>query len=374
MSENLENLEKRVENEIDQFIAQVWPEVINEIRTAQEKIYLAATYFLDTLKEVKQIKKDAEDKYKSYLYLHKREEELNVEELAEYKNLLETKNTYSGDALRDKSSKLFQALEKTYLSAFAFQKIVNEAIGQKIQMVFVKNGQQMGIYMFELGTSYLRYDYTKDGNLVAKYRAIQNNNITLSNSKKYNFSLSGLNQTYQEALERFKIARSKNHYVVLWKIRHVWDGIHVHDAGTISEAYGTFILRNSHEPPFNKSLEQNLSDFFLNSHVDSVSGIFRGDYSEEIENNDSSYKNIEYAIKFAGSSTLGLAQLENLANEIEVKKGLYSIEDLQKKKEELNKTGTKNKIVKATVKELYDKNYEELKKIIKKRVDNTIHI
>jgi hypothetical protein len=95
--------------------------------------------------------------------------------------------------------------------------------------------------------------------------------------------------------------------------------------GDINEAYVSFAMLNNEIPTFQEEMEENVEDYMTDTTsgvgvVDNVSGLLQGDVS---------VNGIEYAVKSAGASTLGLKQVIELATTIKNKSGRYTEEELR---------------------------------------------
>lgn len=239
--------------------------------------------------------------------------------------------------------------KRLYKISFDFQEILNEFLGQEIKMIFVHVDKNNTPSLYEM-TSHevLKYDYSSRNSLIARYnmsvaetsQAIKKLQI----DTKIKFSLPGLNATYKEVLERYEHSRQKGRRSVFFYDINKWKYMNISSKGDINEAYAGFILLNNVPPYFNGNLENNIKDFLQSgvAKVDNISGLLQGDISQG---------NIEYGIKSAEASTLGLAQIKKMAewivNDVE-----FDIEKLRKKKKEFASRGKeRNKI------------YEDLDKI-----------
>lgn len=274
--------------------------------------------FRDTLKRQKELRKTVKDYESAEEYLQ------NKEQIAEFLHVS-------------------QIPEKLYSESFKFQNILNEVLGQKIVMTFVYAGKN-GPELYEmLSEKVLKFDYSKNNQLTARYNIAQNQlkdlarNMELDNDLK--FSLPGLKSTYQEVMHRYEIARDRKTYMVMWDKGDYWEKLKVSSAGDINEAYAKFILENQADPSFTLGMEENIEDYMLQgvALVDNISGLLQGDVT---------IGNIEYGVKSAGASVLGLTQITKLAQKI-LKDATFDVNKLREEKERLRKRG-KQRNTKAT--------------------------
>lgn len=180
-------------------------------------------------------------------------------------------------------------------------------------MVFVVEGSEGDPELYEMTSEeILKFDYSSRNQLTARYnvttddlgKSLKKIELTESN---LNFSLFGLKATYAEVLERYRISRSQSSRLLMWKPGGLWKKMTISAEGDINEAYAAFVFLNKTSPSFaNNSMEYNIDDFATGvAAVDNMSGLLRGDVTVD---------NIEYGIKSAGASTLGLKQMKTLAN------------------------------------------------------------
>lgn len=209
---------------------------------------------------------------------------------------------------------LIQDIPKTlYAASFKFQNALNNFLGQQVKMVFVVEGST-GPELYEITSEdILKFDYSSSNQLTARYRVTMED---LGQSLKkleitegdLHFSLTGLKSAYAEVLIRYRISRSEGQRRLFWQPGGVWKEMNISAEGDINEAYAAFVLLNKVSPKFNRDLEWNIDDFAQGiAEVDNMSGLLKGDVS---------VGNIEYGIKSAGASTLGLKQMEKLAEQI----------------------------------------------------------
>lgn len=233
--------------------------------------------------------------------------------------------------------------KRLYEESFKFQNILNEFLGQKIQMVFVYEGVN-GPELYNINTmDILKFDYSRSNQLTARYKINQTQlNTSLQKLKMdtvMNFDLEGLKGTYTEALYRYRVSRSINKRIILWKYpANKWNSMRVSAEGDINEAYAAFVILNRFQPPFNKDMEENLNDFLIEgvAEVDNISGLLQGDVTAN---------NIEYGIKSLGASALSLKQIIQIANQI-LAEDFDQQKLLQIKQEFQSKGRTRNKVIK----------------------------
>lgn len=232
--------------------------------------------------------------------------------------------------------------KRLYETAFAFQQLLNSVLGQTVKMVYVFQGKE-GPELYEvLNEDILSFDTSSRHQLVARYNANSKNfqsalkKLELT-EKTTNYDPKGLINTYNETVRRYNISRAHNNHVVLCKPNGVWYVTKVSSLGDINEAYAAVVILNQPTPTFKSDLEQNIYDFLMGfvSQVDNISGLLQGDVSKD---------GIEYGIKSAGASTLGLAQMKKLAQEILATPGFDKNKLLEVKQRFAAKGKLRNKI------------------------------
>ena len=287
---------------------------LNTVNSLNEQI----TVFQNTLKRQSQIRKS---------------NRANYNEIDEY---IENKQQISLFLNSDVPKRLYE-------ESFKFQNTLNEFLGQKVQMVFVYEGSE-GPELYEINSEdVLKFDYSRSNQLTARYRINQTQlNTSLQKLKTdtiMNFDLEGLKGTYTEALYRYRVSRSINKRIILWKYpSNKWNSMRVSAEGDINEAYAAFVILNRTKPPFDKDIEENLNDFLVEgvAEVDNISGLLQGDVSAN---------NIEYGIKSLGASTLSLKQIIKIANQV-LADDFDQQKLLQIKQEFQAKGRTRNKAIK----------------------------
>ena len=239
-----------------------------------------------------------------------------------------------------------------YKASFDFQELLNEFLGQKISMIFVHNGEG-GPELYEMQSEeILKYDYSKTNSLTARYRAnvseFSSTMKKLQIDSQLKFNLEGLKGTYQEILYRYECARQMGKRSILWRENDKWEGLTVSAMGDINEAYAAFVLLNKVPPYFDGDIESNIRDFMLSgvAQVDNISGLLQGDVT---------VNNIEYGIKSADASALGLTQIKKIAQQIVSDPG-FDKQKLQATKEKFRAKGrTRNKSI-----QMVDNTYQSL--------------
>lgn len=206
--------------------------------------------------------------------------------------------------------------KRYYAAANKFQNIINEVIGQKVVTIYVyENNGVADLYEIK-NNEVLKFDVTSRGyNFVGRYNPnlndLQNAMSKLSfDDEPFQFNLEGLKNTYRETLFRYRTSRKHNNRIVLWQNpQTVWHHAFISGEGDINEAYATVILQNNRTPSFNNlNIELNIEEFItVILNITNESGMLSGDVT---------IGNIEYAIKSANASTLGISQLKKLAKEI----------------------------------------------------------
>lgn len=287
--------------------------------------------------EYKIIVDDLNGRLKLFTQILKRQSQIrrqvgktNAQEVDEYiKNKEKVKDFLIGDIP-----------QKLYHASFDFQNKLNDFLGQQVKMIFVVEDAS-GPELYEMTSEeILKFDYSSTNQLVARYR-VTNEDLGKSLKKleiteaNLNFSLTGLKTTYSEVLVRYRISRSQNLRLLMWKPGNSWKKMTVSAEGDINEAYAAFVFLNKVSPSFKKTLEYNIGDFAEGvAAVDNMSGLLKGDVS---------VGNIEYGIKSAGASVLGLKQMEKLANQILAED--FNQDSLQKIQQKMmSKAKTRNHI------------------------------
>lgn len=287
--------------------------------------------------DYKQVVDELDDKLRLFTHTLKRQSQIrkqvgktNVQMVDEY---IKNKAKVQEFLISDIPKKLYHA-------SFEFQNKLNEFLGQQVKMIFVVEGAD-GPELYEMTSEeILRFDYSSSNKLSARYKvtnedlgkSLKKLEITESN---LNFSLTGLKTTYSEVLQRYRISRSQNLRFLMWKPGNSWKKMVISAEGDINEAYAAFVFLNKASPSFKRSMEYNVGDFAQGiAAVDNMSGLLKGDVS---------VGNIEYGIKSAGASALGLKQMEMLATQILQED--FSQESLQKIQQKMiNRARTRNHI------------------------------
>lgn len=256
-----------------------------------------------------------------------------------------------------------------YKAVFAFQKILNKVLGQEIQMIFVipqaKKGSAPLMYTIT-NEDLLSYELASSGELTARYNLSKRKanqmyeQFQATEERKYDEK--GLVEAYQESVWRYNKARTKSkenkRYVILCKPTGDWIVFKISALGYLNEGYAAAVILNRASPSFKGvNIEKKVYDF-LNSYVmntDTISGLLQGDVSKN---------GVEYGIKSAGASALGLNQLEKIADEI-IKRPKVGKATLQSLKKKAQTEGTKNvnsleTMLQNTVEEIYGDLIEEL--------------
>lgn len=230
-----------------------------------------------------------------------------------------------------------------------FQAQLNELLGQSIKTVYVRVSGRQGQRMVNLYELPLR-DVTKPSissnntivgrySLSLAYLQSQATNLSqqLASDDPVYYQL--LSDTYLEALARYEKIRTHQYSGFYWRERKGKSGfISVTNKGDIAEAFANAALGKK-KILMNTNIEGNLKRFAkLVVKVDNTSGLLYGD----IESQD---PNIQYAIKTAGASTMGVTQAIQLAQEILSGQIIDKI-GLQKKQQQyLNQGVARNEIV-----------------------------
>lgn len=311
------------------------------IQEMSENVLLEHKGDLDFLKQAamdyKRIVDDLDGRLKLFSQTLKRQSQIrrqvgktNVQQVDEY---IKNKEKVHEFLISDIPKKLYHA-------SFEFQNKLNEFLGQQVKMIFVVEGAS-GPELYEMTSEeILRFDYSSSNQLSARYK-VTSDDLGKSlkhleiNESNLNFSLTGLKTTYSEVLARYRISRSKNLRLLMWKPGNSWKKMTISAEGDINEAYAAFVFLNKVSPSFKRTMEYNIGDFAQGvAAVDNMSGLLKGDVS---------VGNIEYGIKSADASALGLKQMENLANQILMED--FGPDSLQKVQQKLaSRAKTRNHI------------------------------
>lgn len=221
-----------------------------------------------------------------------------------------------------------------YGAVIKFQILLNAALGQTIQTVYVfeNSSGEPALYTIDNPLEVLKYGYTSKGKLSARFN-VRVGDLD-SALKKLQVSekpedLSGINTTYRYFKERYKTYEGKTRRVMWRNITPppTWNKLRISSAGDIAEAYANVVLNH-------KAYLFNNSDYRINMDyfayfimlVDSTSGLLEGDVS---------INNIEYAIKSGNAAMMGIKQVENLAKKILQ----YDTVDLEQIKKDMHAKG-----------------------------------
>lgn len=228
------------------------------------------------------------------------------------------------------------AIEELYAATFEFQQVLNYVLDQKSVMVYVtvKDGKPQIIQFNEM--DFISFGASSSNQLTGRFNMTKRRLTELQDKVRVIDPaelegvdldrLAGLQDTYNEVLRRFQLARQIDSDMVLWNIGNEWYGMRVSGGeGDINEAYVSFAMLNNEIPTFQEEMEENVEDYMTDTTsgvgvVDNVSGLLQGDVS---------VNGIEYAVKSAGASTLGLKQVIELATIIKNKSGRYTEEELR---------------------------------------------
>ena len=250
---------------------------------------------------------------------------------------------------------------KIYEALFKFQDVLNAALGQKVQMVYVatsrskKNIKPPVVY--EVSEEQVLRNLTGDstrGTLVGRINlskkllkqeenrvlnALNDNSDRLANG----VNLANLDSAYSEVIWRYRHSRGK---FILYKNETPppkWLKLSISGEGDINEAYANVVLSRQVKSEFlftESSLEHNVGTFAKVIHlVDNISRMLQGDIT---------VGNIEYAVKSPRAGTPGVQQFIDIAEEI-INNADFSVENLQKLKKELQSKGSLRNIIEAAL-------------------------
>lgn len=233
---------------------------------------------------------------------------------------------------QQKDQTVREAIINIYKASLAFQDLLNGVIGQEMVITYLAStSKKVGVYNIPLKEAFkqgiLNIDITsKTYEISMRFRGGYNKLERLANDVDSVVSkmeagipaesVDALNTTYHEVARRFKSYKGQNKNgkevgIVLWHPNSgKWFKMFPSSLGDINEAYAAYYLRGVNYPSMTGMLENDIDTFMhLVAEVDSAAGLMLGDISAE-------EKDIEYAVKSAGASTLSLTQIENLAREI----------------------------------------------------------
>lgn len=281
-----------------------------------------------------------------------------------------------------------EEIKRLYAATFNFQRILNKILDQNSVMVYVQanKGRKPRLIQIE-EMDVARFGQTSDNQLRASFTLSQKqlkdlgDKVKVLDTESLGFDeesiarLERLQITYQEVVERLNIAISNSSDMVLWYLKNTWYGMRVPGRlGDINEAYASFMLLNNKTPTFDNGTEQNVEDYMMDpvsgvGQVDNASGLLQGDVSKD---------GIEYAIKSAGASALGLLQIEKLARKIVNQAGQYKLEDLKEQQEAYRLLGVTRDVIvneaietrKDAAKEIANAAPANMRKAIEDRINN----
>lgn len=236
--------------------------------------------------------------------------------------------------------------DKIYQASFAFQKQINLFIGQEMRMIFVVQGAG-GPELYEMKFEDIIPGYSSRGKLSAKYSGDLSTMIHINLDSLDQGFVNRVKSTYAEIQFRWGVAKKIPTNRIMWQIpMHNWYARKVASFGDINEAYAAIIIKNSPPPNFDGDMESNVRDFMeYVGQVDNESGLLAGDVSHQVDDETS----LEFGIKSAGASALGLKQIYDLADKISGL-SLDEIEGAIRNQKEINhaKKRTRNKLEKAS--------------------------
>lgn len=247
--------------------------------------------------------------------------------------------------------------QKIIGAAFELQEAANITLNQEVETVFVFENKEGTPEVYKLGniTDYLKYDTTsKTHNLTARFGTLKSEVSGLQQARMddlfdESINMAKLDATYKEVMWRYRYSKIKT---VMWlnpNPPEKWNLMKVSAEGDINEAYAAIVLQRLGKT-YENDMEQNIQDYMEEvGKVDAVSGLLQGDVT---------VGNIEYSIKSAGSSIIGLAQFNKFAKEILADD--FNIKKLEEKKEKLRENPRLRNHLKTTANEFAS---EELQKI-----------
>lgn len=267
-------------------------------------------------------------------------------------------------------------------ASLKFQNQINELLNQKVELVYVYQDEKDNPVLYTLDQSSLSsalYYQNNKGKIAGRFKQDRNNFLSyLTNLTKYqlyeNFNLDYFNYTYKQVIWRFNYGHQKNTDLIMWlnpsytgfngKVK--WLKASVNKRGDIKEAYASVILDrqiNSIKLFNDEKLDNNVHSFMEQvAKVDNESGLLKGDVT---------VGQIEYAIKGASASTLGLKQIIEVAQTI-LNKTNYLKSDLKNQKEEFHKKAVTRNHIENLAKKEQEKWQKELQKELNIEIKNEI--
>ena len=242
-------------------------------------------------------------------------------------------------------------VKEIFAIAEEFQNDLNILLGQEVQLIYVYENDigEPEMYVIK-DTDLLMADQQSRGSGVAgRFNAsvfknaindLKQNDINkhiekMVKTQEPKYNEEGAKKTYMESMRRYRYSRTKQLRFIMWKGQaDEWHKWFVSAEGDINEAYAAVVLLNKPIPGFVWSnIDWNVGDFVQRyiADVDSASGLLEGDIT---------VGNIEYAIKSADASMLGVKQMEKLAKNI-VDGEVRSLQDLRNYKKVLHDKGKK---------------------------------
>lgn len=207
-----------------------------------------------------------------------------------------------------------------------FQVELNRFLGQEIQYIFVEQDDEGNPVMFKVNEEDLLTpdEASKGMGLVARFtkRASSLLNDTQAAVEKVTFlegavnNIDVLNHIYKSVIykiENYKVTgpSGKQTSLVLWPNPDPppkWGMMFIQNKGDVGEAYAAAALKDEILQKFGQLDARTYDEFMhLVADVDNISGLLQGDVRDG---------QIEYAIKSAGASALGVKQIVSLAKKI----------------------------------------------------------
>ena len=272
--------------------------------------------------------------------------------------------------------------KKVITAVLDFQEILNEVLKQKVELIYVYVDDDNNPQVYNIPEKDLipALSYDRDGQYVkgrfkekyvSAFKALlRRTDLIQQADLPKNFNLTYFNYTFKEVLYRYnKGKKGDEQSLILWlnpyfsSYRSKWLKALVSNTGDIKQAYASIFLNkeiNSIKLFNDQKLDNNVHSFMEEvAKVDDNSGLLAGDVT---------VGNIEYAIKGVKASTLGMAQVVQLAKKIingpEAK--LYTKEDLLKQKSIYQATArTRN-----TIEEIGLKKITSWKKTLAKQIES----
>lgn len=327
---------------VDEFIEEVESAIKKGLKFDKSKVlYEAAVEYLAIVESTRQEVEDLEYALSAAAQLRSTIREERKDPHTGRRIFMQYEEYRKLDKLRTEILK-GEAVETLYRETFKFQQILNYSLGQNSVMVYVQNNKGTPEIIEFKEMDFISFGASSSNQLTGRFnlskrqlKKLQDQVHVLDLEKELGVDperLLRLQATYAEVMERLSRAREHKSDMILWLSGGEWYGMRVSGGeGDINEAYVSFAIMEDQDPAFDGDMEENVETYMMDpvhgvGAVDNASGLLQGDVSRD---------GIEYAVKSAGASALGLLQIETLARKIVSKAGQFTIEELQAEKQAL---------------------------------------